>query len=717
MGAELPSSLSRWITAAVLVLCCAELFYSFAANKTCLMLGLDGNWYLTILHQEALGRQPFSQLGVDALTGNFDAYYPLQREYLLPTALTMAVGGGIPSKVFFYDTYAVLLLLAVYACGRAIGFGRPIAVGAGFLMASFALPGMANSIANFYPLFQANVFWSQSVAAELLIVAALWTLNGRGLWRSAMLAAVPVLALMITVAGEAPHVLFIVPTIALYGGASLLDATRWRDNLARALAILAMIAVPLALGCLTYYYGIINYTAYRFFPGEITHPLGGWLALSTAFWTSPVGKPVIAMGIAGAIWAAVAGPRKLRLFALAHLGGSIAYFAIATWMAFYSTNYRGSWPVYFETGIWPIALLFAVFVAVKLVRAALLLPVRLLRRQTTYLGAVSGWGVVAIVIVCIAKINFAAAGAPSICTRTGWNPVASTPISEVLKNQISLVPGKPFEGLVVTIDDVPSGIPGDWIRFHDDDWKVWNATGNDHRTVGLWRYDIPTVFQYHSFITPPYHLLLTEFLSRPEDHQLRSQIVMSKFDPAYMRLIGIRYLIADEDVDFGQVVATVPVKDRPTLRLVELSDPNLGNYSPTAIFHADDFRSGIARMHAADFDGRNEVVTDSALSGPWVPATNVRLTYERYGLHLSADSAGNSLLVLPAQFSRCWQAQGEGEPRLFRADLMQLGVRFSGRLDAKLLFRLGPILAGSCRVEDFHDMERLRIREARPGAG
>lgn len=31
---------------------------------------------------EALDRTPFTQTGVDALSGNFDAYYPLQREYL-----------------------------------------------------------------------------------------------------------------------------------------------------------------------------------------------------------------------------------------------------------------------------------------------------------------------------------------------------------------------------------------------------------------------------------------------------------------------------------------------------------------------------------------------------------------------------------------------------------------------------------------------------------
>jgi hypothetical protein len=40
-------------------------------------------------------------------------------------------------------------------------------------------------------------------------------------------------------------------------------------------------------------------------------------------------------------------------------------------------------------------------------------------------------------------------------------------------------------------------------------------------------------------------------------------------------------------------------------------------------------------------------------------------------------------------------------------------LSFTGKLDATLVFRLGPILGGACRVEDLQDMERLRIRQAR----
>ena len=56
---------------------------------------------------------------------------------------------------------------------------------------------------------------------------------------------------------------------------------------------------------------------------------------------------------------------------------------------------------------------------------------------------------------------------------------------------------------------------------------------------------------------------------------------------------------------------------------------------------------------------------------------------------------------------------GSGNPELFRANLMQLGVRFTGTLDANLTFRFGPLFASQCRIDDIKDMERLGIREAR----
>ena len=221
------------------------------------------------------------------------------------------------------------------------------------------------------------------------------------------------------------------------------------------------------------------------------------------------------------------------------------------------------------------------------------------------------------------------------------------------------------------------------------------------------------MYQYFTFITAPYYLLLTEFLAPADVMQTRSELVLTQIDPKILRLWGVRFVITDQDSAAGQLVASVALKGDQTLRLLELDHPNLGDYSPTMVRHVNDFHSGLLLMHDPQFDGRMTVLADLPIEVPLTPASDVRLTYETYGFHLQAESAGTSVLVLPPQFSRCWSASGSGSPILFRADLMQLGIKFSGKLDVRLVFRYGPLFAADCRLKDVADINRLDITHGR----
>ena len=54
----------------------------------------------------------------------------------------------------------------------------------------------------------------------------------------------------------------------------------------------------------------------------------------------------------------------------------------------------------------------------------------------------------------------------------------------------------------------------------------------------MWWYDIPTLMQYSPLITPPYYLLLTEFLSRPADRQIRSVLVLTHPNERMLSIVG-----------------------------------------------------------------------------------------------------------------------------------------------------------------------------------
>lgn len=423
---------------------------------------------------------------------------------------------------------------------------------------------------------------------------------------------------------------------------------------------------------------------------------------------------MIVLGIIGALWLIVSRPGRLRLLGVAHIVATALYFLVALSVVRFAPSYQGPSPVYFETCFWAYSLLFCAVVILGVARLALhrlrawhFGPAQWLARH----GALGG------IFLTLLLVSGADASLRSRhhdeCMQIARFSPTPTPITELLRNKIGLRPGAPFRGLAATIDGVGGRASVGWFDFHGYDGQLWQKTGNDHRVDGLWKFGIPTLFQYFTLITPTYYLMLSEFLARPADVQMRSVLVLSQINAAMMQLWGVRFVITDTASTAGPEVAAIQPAGMPKLRLIELPDPNLGNYSPTEVEKAADFPAGLRLMHAPGFDGRRTVVVDEPLSGPFQQATNSTLVYEKYGFHVTADSSGQSIVVLPVQYSHCWRTGSDPQVHLFRANIMQLGLAFSGHLDARLVFHYGPVLAGECKVKDLHDMERLKITDAR----
>ena len=263
-------------------------------------------------------------------------------------------------------------------------------------------------------------------------------------------------------------------------------------------------------------------------------------------------------------------------------------------------------------------------------------------------------------------------------------------------------------------------------------FKLQLFNHNDLAAFGLWTYHIPTLTQISAIMTPQYYLMLSELMARPSDRQARSFVIITAPNEAILKLWGARFVIADYALPFGTERISMPVEVmtewyrqqhpeyyRPgvsfgsPVRLFELAGANLGNYSPSRVIEVSTAREVVDHMRAAGFDGAHTVIVTERLPGDFVPAREASMIVERGGLSVRASSAGESLLVLPAQYSHCWQLRNAPNAALFRANLMQLGIRFSGELNAQLRQVFGPLWNSSCRVEDADDMVRLKIAEAR----
>ena len=137
-------------------------------------------------------------------------------------------------------------------------------------------------------------------------------------------------------------------------------------------------------------------------------------------------------------------------------------------------------------------------------------------------------------------------------------------------------------------------------------------------------------------------------------------------------------------------------------------DVNVGNYSPTEVTTVGSAAKIITTLGAKNFDFNRQAVVQTEVGDRLVPARNMKLSIVRGGLHVSGHSDGTSLVVLPQQFSNCLRAH-DGHARLVRANLILIGMIFSGVVDTDISFDYG-IFSPGCRRADLADMKQLGIR-------
>jgi hypothetical protein len=689
------------------------LYLVFSRNVACLLFGLDGTRWVVEFASQA-GRAPFSQVGANPLQGSFDAYYPAFREYFVPEALALLLSGVDAGKVVTYTAYGVVMVLATQALSRSVGLPRTVGFLAGTMFAMLALPTNLSDASWLYGIYNLVPHLAQVVCVAVALIACFW---GMELRRPVLMVTLGLTAVALTVLSFASFVtmtILMLPAVTVYGGASIFASKRLVDALARIAAAAMCIAVPAAIGMIKYAIAVGGYTAYNFFDAEFMQTRDSPYFASILFQNDTVGKLLVIVGLIGAVTAAATGPRKLKAFALAHIAATLAFLILAQLIVRFAVGYHGPSPLYFEFVMWPIMCLFAAFAAAFVCRHA----VEILQSAFS-----TGWrldliprrGLLLAVPLFLLTWNAVALAKsrPANCTLVGFYPVRPNAITDRLKDTIATAVGAPFRGLAATFNGAQGRGQLDWFSLHAGDNELWRRLGNDLRLVGLWWYNIPTLTQYSPLVTPPYYLLLTEFLSRPTDRQVRSALVLSQPNERVLKLWGVRFIITDFDPGFGQPEMTIAVAGENEIHLAKLADTNLGDYSPTEVRQISNFREGLGILHELDFDGKRTVVSEHQLVGPFVAADDAKLVYQRTGFSLHAFSNGRSILVLPVQYSRCWSASGNGDPVLFRANLMQLGISFSGALDANLVFRFGPFSASECRIEDIKDMTRLGIREAR----
>jgi hypothetical protein len=308
-----------------------------------------------------------------------------------------------------------------------------------------------------------------------------------------------------------------------------------------------------------------------------------------------------------------------------------------------------------------------------------------------------------------------------------YQPPKQGPIVDYLKRHIGLQPGGEFRGYAGTFLGAPDGLvrklsktPSErmtWDAYVASRDILFNHFGNSFQNMDLWNSDIPTLEEYGQWVSKQMYYFDRDLLAEPPDEvdPLQSIIYVYRFRPLLLRALGVRFVIADGMLvdPLIERVMTESGNNGTTINLYEIKGANLGQFSPTQVTWAADYRAAVSALRRqTDFENSVVLLGDPEQELELVPATRSRLVAIKDGYQLTASAPGASMVLLPIQYSHCWRIENAGNSdtlRIFRANIVQTGVLFKGAIDLNLRFDFEP-WRPSCRLQDARDIEAFGFK-------
>jgi len=204
---------------------------------------------------------------------------------------------------------------------------------------------------------------------------------------------------------------------------------------------------------------------------------------------------------------------------------------------------------------------------------------------------------------------------------------------------------------------------------------------------------IPTISTYSHLSSPQFMKAMSSWFANGRSFA-RLWTVFEDLHVDTARMLGVRYVVTQVPIQVEEKITFVGQFGEDYL--YELSDPNLGNFSPTEVLTSTKADDELATLASDEFDARRHVVTDRHV-GSLVPATSAKFSAEGGEVVIEVQTNGRSLLVLPIEYVSCMRLRESSPPgEIFRADYLLTGlvVGQTGRyvIDVKR----NPYVPGDC---------------------
>ena len=278
------------------------------------------------------------------------------------------------------------------------------------------------------------------------------------------------------------------------------------------------------------------------------------------------------------------------------------------------------------------------------------------------------------------------------------SPAAQNPIVDVVAKQLVCKQGETFKGSVTTVFETSEQL----------------ETHNLHSE--FWRARVPTIEEYSILLSPQYFYLVSRGLGNTSDGVTgRNRVRVTEPRVELLRAMGARYVLTSRTYDSPKfpmkLYAAFQNSQGKIIRLYELENPNLGTFSPTHVVNVASAPEAMAYISAIDTKLDHDITLFEPVNGNLVPVEYSSMQFIDGGVRVVARSSGQSLVLLPLQFSNALIAKPtRGSVRLLRANIAQTALLFSSDIDVQiqLNFSIGQV-AG--RKKDIAEMALLNIGE------
>ena len=673
-------------------------------NIKSLYFGLDGSYTLELTREYSNLQFIFGYQSA-ILKGISNVYFPLN-PWLDPGLLLLVIFGQSEGvQILSYVIFALELGTAAFLVCKIVDLPIRTCTLGFWILPLVALPLF--DISAIYQVMMLIPHLSTGILVTVLIIACYQKIGqvhkSGHIFISAIVYASIIFLLTCYIALAQPALLIIMlPVLVIFNLALLLSCKSIVEIKFKAYMALLLL-LGLSIGPMSYLYGLFTYTAPGFFSADF-HNDRMSLGFASIVFHRVVGPLIVIASVFGVVIKIRAGSISNKYVFKAFLYSLVLLLTCGLLASKFSV-WIGPSPIYFEFFLWPFYAAFAAIPIIWIVDR--FYKISLINKYVVKYSPARCDLIIIVVTLCIAY-HF---GSRHYINLAQQYPPSRSIVVDYLKNDIQIgASASPYRGRVATFTGLNiKDTSINWLTLHSLDQQLIRKIHNDHRMVGLWYYNIPTLFEYSPFITPAFHWYTKTFLSIPSDKPLRSAITIRNPDSKFLTNIGVKYIITDKEVDDSKLIKIQRVTQNENLYLYELLNPNIGNYSPTKIIRASSLQEYKELMSSSSFDFKNEVILDREAEVPpnLEAATGVSLNVSTSLIKVTATSQGKTLLLLPFEFSNCLTANGLNGAKLVRANLLQVAIIFEKELSVSIEYKTGPYLSSFCRVQDRNEFKKI----------